>query len=307
MSRKNLLYIKIALLVVLLIFVILMATAMFTNWAFLHGGTFFGATVIDGEGSGVASVEQEYDGIKEIEIYVYSIDVIVNKTQTDKVKLIDNTNENGVLTAGTNKQNTVRVSGDKLYFEQWSNAWGNTQNVFNTQGGGLNIITTNGFGCAVNSSDIGGEIILEVPSDTKIEYIINSVSGNVELDAIYDSELELNTVSGNVKVINGGEDIDVDTVSGKVEIYDPFENIKLNAVSADMYVVADENTQKVSSNSVSGDLNVKLQGNVNCDVNIDSLSGDIVNQYEQNSGDDVETVRIDGNSVSGDIEIHDWQ
>ncbi len=281
MSRKTLLVIKLIVLILLLVVMSFVALAIVSFGSF--GKSFDLLQNFSFSGEATKQV-QTFEGVEEIELNLASIDVEIVETSSDIVTLHDNTSVSGFrLGIGGSDENTVEFKNGKLTFEQ-ARSWG----------------------IGINFLSVEGSVVIEVPKGAQIEYEINSASSDIYFDAKAKNKLEINNVSGEIEVMQSGEDIDVETVSGDVYIYEVFENIDIDGVSCDVSLVADKTTQKITYNGVSGDLEIEIEGGAEYKAEMDSVSGDINDDYNNISNDN-SAIDITVNNVSGDVDLQDWR
>jgi DUF4097 and DUF4098 domain-containing protein YvlB len=168
---------------------------------------------------------------------------------------------------------------------------------------------------------------------------INSVSGNLTTDNV-SGKISLSTVSGNIKDKNSSGRLSVSSVSGNISVNSSASDISAKAVSGDIELslgkvddvlvstisgrqnmVLTLNTgAKVKSSTVSGNVDIEMEGGVNATFALQATAGGrIVNNisddvavkakyspgaklyFEQGKGN----AQIDVNTVSGRIKISD--
>lgn len=135
------------------------------------------------------------------------------------------------------------------------------------------------------------EITIYMPRDNKVDMVLKTVSGDIEIASFLYSNVDAKTTSGDIKV-------------------EEVSNVKLKSVSGDIYL---EKGSSVEVASTSGDLRLN---NVLTSINAKSVSGDIrIEKLElemdstihTTSGDvtigDSNDLYIETNTLSGDINI----
>ncbi len=132
-----------------------------------------------------------------------------------------------------------------------------------------------------------GELLIEVPNGIELDYELNLVSEDLYIDAKI-NKLELNVVSLEAK------------------IYQAAKDIKINDVSGSIYLVANEDTKDIDINTVSSDINIQVEGSNSFNIDNESISGDIENNYGNNN-EAINEIDISVNSVSGDVILDDWK
>lgn len=115
-------------------------------------------------------------------------------------------------------------------------------------------------------------------------------------------ELKIDCVSANVIV----RDIPInycssDTVSGDVDLSGSLKNGEFDAVSGEVHIVSQETPEKLETDTVSGDVSIRVPANSTFTVDFDSTSGDLHNQFP--SFYESEPRKWSFESVSGDVTI----
>ena len=126
-----------------------------------------------------------------------------------------------------------------------------------------------------NRRNINVSVAFNVAAPAGTRLSINSISGDISTKDIK-GDLTLETVSGAVRILNGGRVAGAKSISGNVEVVDTVIDGQLEA------------------SSVSGTVmlrNLKARG-----LNVDSVSGNVALQ-------DVTCDRVDAQTVSGDVEF----
>jgi DUF4097 and DUF4098 domain-containing protein YvlB len=107
---------------------------------------------------------------------------------------------------------------------------------------------------------------VKVPSEIHYRYdSITSVSGDIEISNIK-GELNTKSVSGDVSVKGAAGAVNAASVSGDVEV-------EIRSLEGT------DGAGNMEFNSVSGDVEVKLPGNLDADVKISTLSGDLKTDF----------------------------
>jgi len=125
---------------------------------------------------------------------------------------------------------------------------------------------------------------------------IKSVSGDIKGESL-SQRIGINTVSGDVELEDSTAEIKVTTVSGSIEINVVALRASLNTVSGDIEAELDD-FERLSAESVSGD--IELSGQLLSDggVNIESVSGDIRLQLSGKLDAEIQA----STAMSGDID-----
>ncbi len=277
MSKKNWLIVKLAVLILLFALILSIMVSML-NVDGLDFGFNLGMNRRLDDGIPTEQ-EQNFEDIERIVFYGYSLPLSINETQRDDVLLIDNTTMTGNV-----EPNQYLVEGNTLYFEQ----------------GGFRRIGFN-----FNYDGISGEIKFEVPMGVEIEYDIDSVSGGIVVDAPLNNGLKINNVSGNIDILQGGDELIINSVSGKIEIEEPVITQKIATVSGGIDTVADTESVEIDVDSVSGSTDIALSEGVTYSVKHAAVSGSVNDDYTGGSGASDKTLNISVSSVSGSVNIFD--
>jgi DUF4097 and DUF4098 domain-containing protein YvlB len=141
---------------------------------------------------------------------------------------------------------------------------------------------------------------------------LNTVSGSVAADSTA-GELQVNTISGSVDVRNHRGVLTAKSVSGGVTASGHFTNVRTNTVSGHLNVELLDFTRDFGSNSVSGDLTIRLPHDVGVDIVAKSAGGAVVldgrqclltnGKVETIAGPDGQLMLVRTNSVSGRTSI----
>ena len=143
----------------------------------------------------------------------------------------------------------------------------------------------------INTSHRNSRINVYMPKEYQGNIIINTVSGDVEIEEYQNSNMNIRTVSGNVRV-SSASDVNINTVSGRTNI-STVSNVEFRSVSGNLTV---ENIlEGLRINSTSGNINV-TNAEISSDSTIRTVSG-----YVKLSN--LEDVRVVTNTVSGRISI----
>ena len=149
-------------------------------------------------------------------------------------------------------------------------------------------------------------------SGTSAHVRLNTVSGTVAAEGT-SGELQVNTVSGSVAVRDHRGVLTAKSVSGEVTASGHFTNVRTNTVSGHLSFDLLDFTRDFGSNSVSGDLTIRLPHDVGVDIVAKSASGAVVldgqqcllanGKVETIAGPDGQLMLVRTNSVSGKTSI----
>jgi DUF4097 and DUF4098 domain-containing protein YvlB len=184
------------------------------------------------------------------------------------------------------------------------------------------------MGAVSHNSENSAVISIAVPENVDVEAgivsgdgLVSGVTGNTRLNTVSGSvmangtggELHVNTVSGEVAARNHAGVLAAKSVSGEVTASGRFTHVRANTVSGHLSFDLQDFTHDFGSNSVSGDLTVRLPHNVGVDIVAKSASGAVVidDQHYAQVGGKVETIAgpdgqlmlVRTNSVSGKTSI----
>lgn len=178
---------------------------------------------------------------------------------------------------------------------------------------GLMDLLSNGI--RVGSTALTAKI--QIPRNFGTDLKVTTVSGNVEINKLSGSKCYIKTVSGDVNMVNSQFQVhELFTTSGDVNSNAMTGIIEAKSVSGDFDIVLDSGFKANNSNvkTVSGDVDINAGDDVNLEVVLDSVSGDIRSKYpgasRDKQGHRKSTIVIgDGShkifvkSVSGDVTI----
>lgn len=162
-------------------------------------------------------------------------------------------------------------------------------------------------------SIVRGNLVIEVPHGSTLEYDISNVSGSIIHDATSENTLKTTTVSGSIKIHQGGEKVFAKSTSGSVRIYSPFKDVSAKSVSGAVRILADQNSKQISGSSVSGSVTVQLENVSGYDMDYSTTSGSVKDTYSNidysksgNASYGDSSLKISASSVSGSIKLADW-
>lgn len=158
-----------------------------------------------------------------------------------------------------------------------------------------------------------GSIVIEVPKNKILEYGINNVSGSIDHNAKSKNLISAISISGSVRIHQGGESAFVESVSGSVKTYASFVDLRANSISGSVRAFADSNSKQVDISSISGSVGVQLENVSGYDMTYSTTSGSVRDDYKATKypksghvqeGDAL--LRINASTVSGSIRLADW-
>jgi DUF4097 and DUF4098 domain-containing protein YvlB len=161
----------------------------------------------------------------------------------------------------------------------------------------------------VEAGTVNGDgLVSGLNSETRL----NTVAGSLMADGT-SGILHVNTVSGEVIIRSHNGVLTAKSVSGEVTASGHFTNIRANTVSGNMSFDLKGYTRDFGANSVSGDVTLRLPGDVGVDIVAKSATGAVTiddRQYTQPggkvetiAGPDAQLMLVRTNSVSGRTSI----
>ncbi len=122
---------------------------------------------------------------------------------------------------------------------------------------------------------------VKAPSEMRYRYeSLSSVSGDVEVDNL-SGDLRVKSVSGNVTVRGAAGSVSASSVSGNVIVGDVNggANAKSTSGNVEVEIRSLEGAESMDFASVSGNVRVKLPGNLDADVKMSTMSGDLKTDF----------------------------
>lgn len=177
----------------------------------------------------------------------------------------------------TGKELKVEIDGDRLEIDHPQLRWDNFLDVFK------------GF-----TGSAKAEVSVLVPRDVAIKLGVVSAEALVSGFA---SDAKLSTVTGDVVVDHVIGDLDVNTVNGEVSVGNHTGRINVNTVSGD--VVASGSITRFSADGVSGNMILDVVGTPS-EINTNTVSGDLTVRLDAGPG---ERYRV--NTVAGTVFLDD--
>ena len=158
-----------------------------------------------------------------------------------------------------------------------------------------------------------GDTTLELKVPQAAALAIDTVSADVSVASVAGKELEIDTVSGKLRLDSGAERVDIDSVSGDIELNGKARKAQLQTVSGNIRTRGLGG--EISLETVSGDIDADSSGygeldvqTVSGDINLRGAPADRANaKIETMSGDvrltlpDAVSARLRASSFSGRI------
>ncbi|TFC84575.1 hypothetical protein E3T24_10090 [Cryobacterium sp. TmT2-59] len=143
---------------------------------------------------------------------------------------------------------------------------------------------------------------------------VSTVSGDIVVDGVT-GDLELNGVNGEMQVRNHDGSIVAHTVSGEITASGDIRRFSLDGVTSDVFLDIEGTPDSINTNTVSGNLTVRLGADVGTKYHLNTVSGTLQlddqtirgtfgKGYESSTGVlDGSWLDLYANSVSGDISV----
>lgn len=271
----------------------LLGSILILSIIFITGCSIENPNLFDSFKGSTLENDMVFEDIETINIKADNINLTVIESDTDKV-LVKNSVETtgfGVLT-----EPKIWISDNTLFYDQGLILNIDTWDIFEDN---FNIHTS-------------GSLIIEVPKDIKIDYIIDNPNGNVDFDveeALSVSisagneitfntnceSLDITTNDQNVNIYSSLQTLNALTKSGNINIFAPINAIKAMTKNGDISLYANQETNSIDFDTKSGTLNIfaeniggynhnneytSLSNNYNHTIDIKALE---VNIYDKNT------------------------
>ena len=213
----------------------------------------------------------------------------------------------------TGKDLKVTMDGDSLEIDHPQLRWDNFIDVFasfrGTAKADVSIMVPRDV--ALKLGVISANALI---SGLRNDARLSTVSGDIVVDNVI-GNLELNGVNGEMSVGNHVGDITAHTVSGEVTASGLIRRFSLDGVTGDVFLDIDGTPDEVTTNTVSGNLTVRLGADVATRYRLNTVSGtlqldDRTIKGTLGKGHEASTGSLDGswlelraNSVSGNISV----
>jgi hypothetical protein len=140
-----------------------------------------------------------------------------------------------------------------------------------------------------------GDTLLDIKVPKNAEMKIDVVSADVTLAGVAGRSLDVDSVSGRLRLDSGAKEIDVESVSGDVDLAGTADRSHLESVSGNLR--ARGLTGEMKLETVSGDIDV--EGGIYREIGAVTVSGDINLRGKPAAG-----ARVDVETMSGDVHLH---
>ncbi|WP_125609563.1 DUF4097 family beta strand repeat-containing protein [Specibacter cremeus] len=243
----------------------------------------------------------ELDGVTEVKAYLVKgrVDVIATDSRTATVEVSEVT---GPPLNISFKDGTLKI--EHLDSTNW------LQRIVNFNSSARAVVSVMvPTGTAVTAATVSGDGMV---SGSTASTSLKTVSGSLMADAT-EGMLTADTVSGEIIARDHAGHFVAKSVSGEITASGALDDVRANTVSGNLNFDIQGSPRSFSSNSVSGDVTVRVPAHVGLDVSSKSASGTIVVDNEHYTGT-AQSVRVNSGpgsprmitrttSVSGNVTI----
>lgn len=247
----------------------------------------------------------DLDGVRNVKISLIAgqVDVIAHDEPSTRVEV------HGV----TGKDLKVSLNGDRLEIDHPQLSWDNFISVFRSWSGRaraeVSVLVPRDAVLKLGTVSAGALV-----SGLSTGARISTVSGEISVDGVV-GELEFNAVSGELGASNHRGPISVNTVSGDVTASGSAPRVSIDGVSANVFLDLEGVPDGIRNNTVSGDLTLRLDGDVAARYRVNTVSGALQigdsvfkgtlgKKVEFQSGElEGRWIEVEANSVSGKVSV----
>lgn len=159
------------------------------------------------------------------------------------------------------------------------------------------------------------QVIIRMPSQKFENVIIETTSGDSDLEFLLADVLTVQTTSGDIEATSlKVNNVNINTESGDIHLSSLTGNLDLKTTSGDVYGYYEAFEDQVSIQTVSGDVHLTFEEPIDFELNFKTTSGDsdigVPVQIKKSSGShDLKAISGEGNNpinietVSGDLRI----
>ena len=214
----------------------------------------------------------------------------INETRdVDARARIDVSNVRGSVTVSAWDRPQVSISG----------TLGSGSNGLDVEGGGSRLSikvkgpqSTGWFNWGSSSRMEDSILVINVPREAELE--IEVVSADVAVSGVAGRLLDVDSVSGKIRIDSNAGEIEVGSVSGRVELNGRNDRVQVETVSGE--INASSSAGRLKFETVSGDIHAET-GEYR-EMNASSVSGDISLR-----GNPLADARLDSETMSGDVRV----
>lgn len=189
------------------------------------------------------------------------VDVIGHDEPTARVEVSD----------VSGKELKISIDGDQLEVDHPQWRWDNFIDVFRSWRGKARADVT-----ILVPRDVvlklGVVLATALVSGLVTDAKLNTVSGEITADGLV-GDLDLNTVSGELTARDHRGEVAVHTVSGDITVSGSVPKFSVDSVSANVYLDLFDVPYEVSTNTVSGDVTMRLDEGVGVRYRLNTVSG----------------------------------
>lgn len=213
----------------------------------------------------------------------------------------------------TGKDLKISMDGDALEIDHPQLRWDNFIEVFGafrgTAQADLSLMVPRDVALKLGVVSAAA-LVTGLRNDAKL----STVSGDLVIDDVT-GDLELNAINGEISVRNHVGTIGVHTVTGEVTVSGTIRRFSLDGVSSDVFLDLTDTPDQVNSNTISGNLTVRLGADVAARYRINTVTGTLQldehtvratfgRGYQGSTGSlDNAFLELNANSVSGSISV----
>lgn len=208
----------------------------------------------------------------------------------------------------------VSMDGDRLEIDHIQLRWDTIVDVVKGLGrrgdrADISLLVPRGVALKFDTVSADG-LVSGLHSDARI----STVGGDIVIDGLH-GDIEVNTVHGELSVRNHTGRVSARTISGDVTAAGALTRFSVDGVSGDVFVDADGTPDHIQSNTVSGDLTVRVDEGLGARYRINTVSGNLQldgsivkgtfgRGFTSTTGSlDSTWVDVAANSVSGDVTV----
>jgi DUF4097 and DUF4098 domain-containing protein YvlB len=213
----------------------------------------------------------------------------------------------------TGRDLKVTIEGDSLEVDHPQLRWDNFIDVFRAWSGkaraDVSILVPRDVALKLGVVSASA-LVSGLTTDAKL----STVSGDITADGLA-GDLELNAVSGELSARTHSGKINAHTVSGDIVATGPLASFSADSVSGNILLDVDGVPDTIASNSVSGDLTIRLDSDVAARYRLNTVSGvmhldNVTIRGAAGRGFTEQTgplegswVEVSANSVSGNVSV----
>lgn len=238
--------------------------------------------------------EETYDAnsIRNIEILTASSDIEIKKSEDDKIKIVQYGNDDEKIFSSSNNNSELKIESDDhnnfCFFICFGSESYLEIYIPTSYENKIDVKTTSGDIKVDSSLNLSSTQLKTISGDMRINaniktgnLILETTSGDIETKDVTTNNYKINTVSGEIDVDNLVGEGNIKTTSGDIDInnFKMLDSSNFKSVSGEINIgINDETDCEVSISTVSGDKNIKngtIFKNGKYNLDIETVSGDI--------------------------------